>query len=433
MTTPEEITTSLTMINEVKDEIKSIINPVKSESTVDEPFFPNKMEHGKYTFFVSQAYDREALSVYFSININKLRPFEEGKEIIFDICEHHIISSKHKVCDNMAIGIGNYIFKYNDTDVIIEVSEIGPPVDSCRGIIIPRKMILKCESCQVIDKLMSEVKEVFKRTHRSTDTMTIYVPNKYGEWITYGKIPPRKLDTIYVDDSVKYGLLNDITHFLKSEDEYNTFGIPHKKNYLLTGIPGSGKTSLVKAICNEIKHNIAILAVNHDMDNSTLTCLFAGMHSETVLLIEDIDCLFHQRDASKSSMFNFSNLLNVLDGVLYRSGLITIITTNHPELLDSAIMRQGRMDMVFQINYPKKKDIMKMFCVMFEKKYVTDDEMATEFARFYNYIQGKKIPMSAIVNFLFRHRDKYEDHISTFLDTDSFLKEVTFTDTKLYG
>jgi ATP-dependent 26S proteasome regulatory subunit len=132
-------------------------------------------------------------------------------------------------------------------------------------------------------------------------------------------------------------------------------------------------------------------------------------------------------------MFNFSNLLNVLDGVLYRSGLITIITTNHPELLDSAIMRQGRMDMVFQINYPKKKDIMKMFCVMFEKKYVTDDEMATEFARFYNYIQGKKIPMSAIVNFLFRHRDKYEDHISTFLDTDSFLKEVTFTDTKLYG
>jgi chaperone BCS1 len=279
-------------------------------------------------------------------------------------------------------------------------------------------------------KLASEI------DNTSDEKLRISVTNKYSEWNTYSRIPVRRLNTVYMDERVKQRILDDVTDFLNSEAEYDAFGIPYKKTYLLTGVPGSGKTSLIKALCNEIHYNLGIMSISRDMDNATIQGSFRNLDPKTVLLLEDIDCLFEKRTSVETPCFTFSNLLNILDGVLFKHGLIVFITTNHPEKLDPALLRQGRTDLIVELNYPSRTEIEKLFRDMLGAKHYATAEATTDaFKAFYAAIKDKQLPMSAIVNFLFRHRDKHMDHLKELLDGDSFIKRVTGeeTSTKLYA
>lgn len=290
--------------------------------------------------------------------------------------------------------------------------------------------------------------EIFHHFYRESDNflenneqdetkLHVFVMTKYGEWMRYNKIPSRTLDTVYFDEKQKHKLRTDIIEFIKMEKEYDEFGIPYKKNYLLTGIPGSGKTSIIKAMCREIGYNLCIFSINHDMDNNTALSAFRDIPPKSILLFEDIDCLFEKRisTSDNKSGFTFSNLLNLLDGVFCRKGLISFITTNHPENLDHALLRQGRTDMIIHMNYPKKVDVKHLFRDMMRKEEMTAEEIDRDFDKFYEHINKKTITMAGLVGFLFRYRRNWADNINELLDADKFIKEVTrnVEDSKLYA
>ena len=263
---------------------------------------------------------------------------------------------------------------------------------------------------------------------KKTDELIIRVCDKYGEWNKYSTIPARKLTTIYIPEEVTTRIKTDMSVFLTAKPEYAMYGIPYKKTYLLTGVPGSGKTSLVKALCHEFGLNLNILTINADMDNSSVTQAFRYVKTEdTALLIEDIDCLFDGRSSKgkENSQFTFSNLINLLDGVMYKAGLITFITTNHPEMMDKALLRQGRIDTVVEMNYPRKRDVRSMMMDMLKTRIPCTDARSAEFDKFYALIEKRKITMAALVLFIFRHREKYAEHIDELLDGDDFIRRVT--------
>jgi len=296
--------------------------------------------------------------------------------------------------------------------------------------------------------ILSDSPELFHHFYRESDNflenneqddskLHVFVMSKYGEWMRYNKIPSRTLDTVYFDEKLKQKFRSDIKDFLTKEKEYDEFGIPYKKNYLLTGIPGSGKTSIIKAMCREIGYSLCIFSINHDVDNNTALAAFRDIPPKSVLLFEDIDCLFEKRTSSDAnkSQFTFSHLLNLLDGVFSRKGLISFITTNHPENLDHALLRQGRTDMIIHMNYPKKVDVRHLFRDMMRKEEMTPEEIDCDFDRFYEHIQKKTITMAGLVGFLFRYRRGWSDNINELLDADKFIKEVTrnVEDSKLYA
>ena len=296
--------------------------------------------------------------------------------------------------------------------------------------------------------ILTDSPELFHHFYRESDNflenneqdeskLHVFVMSKYGEWMRYNKIPSRTLDTVYFDDKLKQKFRNDIKEFLKKEKEYDEFGIPYKKNYLLTGIPGSGKTSIIKAMCREIGYSLCIFSINHDVDNNTALAAFRDIPPKSVLLFEDIDCLFEKRTSSteNKSQFTFSHLLNLLDGVFSRKGLISFITTNHPENLDHALLRQGRTDMIIHMNYPKKVDIKHLFRDMMRKEELTSEEIDRDFDKFYEHIHNKTITMAGLVGFLFRYRRAWSENINELLDADKFIKEVTrnVEDSKLYA
>ena len=62
---------------------------------------------------------------------------------------------------------------------------------------------------------------------------------------------------------------------------------------------------------------------------------------KAILLLEDVDALFVDRKANDSnkSLVSFSGILNVLDGMARKNGLITFLTTNYRNELDPALIR----------------------------------------------------------------------------------------------
>ena len=298
-------------------------------------------------------------------------------------------------------------------------------------------MTIRTDSPVIFHHFYRESDNFLENNEQDVSKLHVYVMTKYGEWMRYNKIPSRTLDTVYFDEKLKQKMRVDIMDFLKKEKEYDEFGIPYKKNYLLTGIPGSGKTSIIKAMCKEIGYNLCIFSINHDTDNNTALAAFRDIPPKSVLLFEDIDCLFEKRTGTQEnkSTFTFSNLLNLLDGVFFRKGLISFITTNHPESLDHALLRQGRTDMIIHMNYPKKVDVKHLFRDMMRKEEMTAEEIDREFDKFYEHINKKTITMAGLVGFLFRYRKSWAENINELLDADKFIKEVTrnVEDSKLYA
>jgi len=129
---------------------------------------------------------------------------------------------------------------------------------------------------------------------------------------------------------------------------YASHGIPYKRSLLLFGSPGAGKTSLIQALAGRYKRNLAILTPSHpEMTDDGLKAAVQRVPNKSIIVLEDVDAIFAEgrskRDGDKSSL-TFSGVLNALDGVGQSAGQIFILTTNHREKLDPALIRNGRVD-----------------------------------------------------------------------------------------
>ena len=334
-----------------------------------------------------------------------------------DECNILFLVNKVKHDDlKIGLGFGEYTFIFEDCEIFIKYFEEGNTKGTDCRVDYYIRFTLQCKDEEILKKFL---KICHEQKDEISDITNIYITNEYGEWYFYNKIPSRDINSIYINDDIKSKIIHDIDYFLKSEKDYSNFGIPYKRTYLLTGPPGNGKTSLIKGLCKYFKHDLSMLSISKNFDN---TCLLAAMRDigkNSIVLIEDIDSLFEKRIATNDNpSITFSNLINVLDGFLYKEGTIIFMTTNHPEKLDHALLRIGRIDMVFEINYPSKNHIKQLFFDLLDTK---NEE---EFNKFYEHIKNKKISMSAIINFVFRYKDKWNIHIEELLKTDNFIKNA---------
>eukprot|EP00927_Polykrikos_kofoidii_P036907 TRINITY_DN31112_c0_g1_i1.p1 TRINITY_DN31112_c0_g1~~TRINITY_DN31112_c0_g1_i1.p1 ORF type:complete len:581 (-),score=91.07 TRINITY_DN31112_c0_g1_i1:38-1744(-) len=187
-------------------------------------------------------------------------------------------------------------------------------------------------------------------------------------------------------------LLEDAREFLASELWYTERGIPYRRGYLLHGVPGAGKSSLVTAIASELRLSIYMLQLSSKhMSDETLTSLLQhGMHDPpTILLLEDVDLLHSvvldrrtqgdkdkkesadERSDSRSDKddkenrrggrLTLSGVLNALDGPTATTGRLLFMTTNTKDRLDPALVRSGRIDYEVQFTYAEPEQVQRLF------------------------------------------------------------------------
>ncbi|KAJ3100472.1 hypothetical protein HDU97_002209 [Phlyctochytrium planicorne] len=71
------------------------------------------------------------------------------------------------------------------------------------------------------------------------------------------------------------------------------------------------------------------------------------------------------------SGFTLSALLNCLDGHMMNENVIVIMTTNHPEVLDSALIRPGRIDLHLELGYCTRYQLNRMYSTVIDKPEAT--------------------------------------------------------------
>ena len=195
--------------------------------------------------------------------------------------------------------------------------------------------------------LLDEVLQYNLAKVKNVPKITIYTwINNY--WRTTNSVLPKTVDGIFLNGNIKELLVFDISEFIKSEEFYTKRGIPYKRGYLFHGVPGNGKTTLALALALKFKRDIFSINISGLTDDNALIDAFSEIHSNSILLIEDIDAMFTTKRGLKKDKVNFSTLLNCLDGAYYKHGLIYIMTTNHLEKLDE----YTNSSMKFQVNYP---------------------------------------------------------------------------------
>ena len=228
-----------------------------------------------------------------------------------------------------------------------------------------------------------------------------------GKWNPY-VLDTRSFDTIYLPEKLMNEIRKEIDNFQQIEKLYRECNIPYKKGLLLYGAPGTGKTSLVKAIAYEYQMFIYTINVNdeHVNDDSIVDILNSiGDSGNKILLFEDIDTAFADKEKIKfedkfmmetlkincgetevnranarRKYLTYSGLLNALDGALSNQrGVITIMTTNYIDKLGSAILRPGRIDRKFELKECNAEQFYKMTETFINKRlYLLEQNKMTQ-------------------------------------------------------
>lgn len=194
-----------------------------------------------------------------------------------------------------------------------------------------------------------------KNEIENNDRISIYFSeNNY--WDFSRVQDKKKLDTVMLSEKSKNEIIHHLTTFYASAAWYKTGGIPFRTGLCFHGPPGTGKTSLVKALASHFGLDIYVLGLNSQSDGS-IRPLFASLPDKCLILIEDIDTIHSTNTRIKNNHEKTTNgltlggLLNAIDGIVESNGRVLIMTTNHIENLDPALIRPGRCDKTIELSY----------------------------------------------------------------------------------
>ncbi|KAK4224488.1 P-loop containing nucleoside triphosphate hydrolase protein [Podospora fimiseda] len=308
-------------------------------------------------------------------------------------------------------------------------------------------------SVEPIKLFLEECRNFADKQREAYITVRTSKPQYDPSWDTTILRPLRSLETVHFDEKIKQELVSDIQNYLDSNTRkfYNKRGIPYRRGFLLHGPPGTGKTSLSLALAGMFGLELYLLHVPSVREDGTLEKLFTTLPRRCIVLLEDVDAIGLRRtpakyedekdededddDSDSDSESRHSNItlagfLNVLDGVASQEGRIVLMTSNHADKLDSALVRPGRVDRMVYLGNISQRSSELMFLRMYSKDPdaplpagmvgMTEEELKRLALEFSQQIPQDIFTPAQLQGYLLNHR---ESPVEALAQVSSWVKE----------
>jgi AAA+ superfamily predicted ATPase len=310
------------------------------------------------------------------------------------------------------------------------------------------------------------ISEYIKNKKSNVWAQKIFVNTSENKWVSSSSNNKRQIDTVILKNNLITEVKQELLSFTNSEEWYRDRGIPYTWGYLFYGDPGTGKTSMINGISNFTKRHIHYLMLNNvKSDNDLLDLLKDIKYKDSILVLEDIDCMTSivetrenkvetrenkvetrenkvetrenkenkdniiqtmqeaqvnlltklietkdkqekEKENKEKSSLTLSGLLNAIDGVFNNDGRIMIMTSNHPEQLDAALIRSGRVNRKICFDNCDKNQVLDIYYMMFnERIFLKDLTLNLDYGKYSSaditglFLRYKNSPREALLNF----------------------------------
>lgn len=240
---------------------------------------------------------------------------------------------------------------------------------------IPYETLMKLEI--TMDNFLEAMKEVEPSAIRE-----VFVEVPDVKWSDVGGL-----------EDIKEEMKEAVEWPLKYSDLFKKAGTNPPKGILLHGAPGTGKTLLGKAIATESGVNFisvkgpCLVSKYVGESEKAIREVFktAKQASPTILFFDEIDSVVPRRGSSSADAHVtervISQFLTEMDGIEELKGVVVLAATNRLDMVDPAILRSGRFDILFELPKPDKKTREEIFKIHTKNKPLAKEINLKEFAK----------------------------------------------------
>ncbi|WP_256686862.1 CDC48 family AAA ATPase [Halococcus qingdaonensis] len=194
-------------------------------------------------------------------------------------------------------------------------------------------------------------------------------------------------------ESTKERLRETVQWPLDYPEVFEAMDMNAAKGVMMYGPPGTGKTLLAKAIANEAQSNFISIKgpellnkfVGESEKGVREVFSKARENAPTVIFFDEIDAIAGERGRNMGDSGVgervVSQLLTELDGLEELEDVVVIATSNRPDLIDSALLRPGRLDRHVHVPVPDEDAREAIFEVHTRDKPLADDVALADLAR----------------------------------------------------
>jgi transitional endoplasmic reticulum ATPase len=206
------------------------------------------------------------------------------------------------------------------------------------------------------------------------------------------EVPDVKWEDVGGLEEIKEELKEAVEWPLKYSDVFKKANTNPSKGILLYGAPGTGKTLLAKAVANESGVNFIsvkgpeLISKYVGESERAVREIFkkAKQAAPTILFLDELDSLVPKRGSNPDSHVTervISQFLTEMDGIEELKGVVVLAATNRLDLVDPALLRSGRFDLLLELPMPDEKTREKIFKIHAKDKPLAKDIDLKELAK----------------------------------------------------